>query len=222
MMERTLERNSWFWEPAPESVRRAVWVGVVWAYVAGLAASMLMALAAGVALAANGIIYLADYGRRTFETTDVLSAVSLVFWIVVPLAFGLSVWSATYASTTSQSVARGAVAIAAGALLGLLFHLSGFSGAALAGLGLGWAIAVPAEHPTRWAVRAALPVLVGAMIFPRWDGLSLQIVVLVLAITPALAGLFVWLSDVAYQGLVTSRQERDTAGAVGRTPTSID
>ncbi|MDH3498976.1 MAG: hypothetical protein OEM97_02540 [Acidimicrobiia bacterium] len=221
MSERTLDRSSWFWEPTRESVRRAVWVGVVWAYVAGIAAALLMLLAAGVAFAVNGIIYLADYGSRTFETAEIIAAVITVFWIVVPVAFGVSVWSSAYASTTAQSVARGAAGIIAGATLALLFHLSGLSGAALAGLGLGWAIAIPAEHPTRWAVRAVLPVVIGGLLFPHWEGLGLPLVVVVLVLMPALAGLFVWLSDIAYHGLVTVRQRSD-GGTVGRAPTSVD
>ncbi len=221
MTERTLDRASWFWEPTRESVRRAVWVGVVWAYVGGLAAAVLMLLAAGVALAVHGIIYLADYGSRTFVIADVATPVSVVFWIVAPAAFGVSVWSAAYASTTQQSVVRGLTGITLGGLLALLFHISGFSGAAMAGLGLGWGIAIPAEHPARWAVRAVLPVLIGAVVFPQWEQMSTPVVVLILVLIPAVAGLFVWLSDIAYQGLVTVRQRTD-GGTVGRAPTSID
>jgi hypothetical protein len=216
------EGESWFFEPNPGAARRASTVGAVWAYACGIAAALVILLAAGVALAANGIVYLADYGSRTFESENVATAVTVVFWIVVPAAFAVSVWSSAYASTTRRSVMRGTAAILAGGLVALLFHLSGVSGAALAGLGLGWSIAIPAEHPARWGARAVLPVILGAVLFPSWDdGLSVPITVLILALSPALAALFVWLSDVAYQGLVTVRQRSD-GGTVGRAPSSID
>ena len=216
------ERETWFFEPNQGAARRAGMVGAVWAYAGGIAAALVILLAAGVALAANGIIYLADYGSRTFDGANVSTAVSVVFWIVVPAAFAVSVWSTAYASTTRRSVMRGSAAIVAGGVLALLFHLSGISGALLAGLGVGWSIAIPAEHPARWAARAVLPVVLGAMLFPGWDeGLGIPPTVLILALSPALAALFVWLSDVAYQGLVTVRQRSD-GGTVGRAPSSID
>ncbi len=214
-MARTVDESGWLWEPSRDAVRRAVWVGVVWAYVGGVAAGLLLALAAGVALAANGIIYLADYGTRTFSVSDVVAPVRVVFWLVVPAAFAIALWSAAYVSTTRQSWIRGSAGIVAGGVVALLFHITGLSGALLAGLGLGWAVALPAEHPARWAARAVLPVLIGAVVFPAWAGLGLPIVILILVLSPALAALFVWLPDIAYAGLVTGRQRQHVRGARG-------
>lgn len=220
-MERTVDNSGWLWAPSRDAVRRAVWVGVVWAYVGAVAAGLLLALAVGVALAANGIIYLADYGSRTFLLSDVVAPVRVVFWLVVPAAFGIAIWSAAYVSTSRQSWMRGLAGLVAGGVVALLFHLTGLSGALLAGLGLGWAVALPAEHPARWAVRAVLPVLLGAVVLPAWNGLGLPVVILILLLSPSLSALFVWLSDIAYAGLVAGRREGGATPA-RRARSSVD
>ena len=110
----------WLYEPDLGAVRRAIGIGVTWAYVAGLAAVIIVSLAALVALAVAAIVYLVDFANRALEIDVVLGPTAFIAWVALPVAATVSVWAAAYASTRSQSVVRtsaGAVGIVLGALL---------------------------------------------------------------------------------------------------------
>ena len=83
------------------------------------------------------------------------------------------------------------------------YHRAGFVGLIVAGLGLGWAIAVPAERIGRIAVRAVTALAV-ALAAPSFESLSGAMLALVLALSPWVAALLFWVSDGAWT-LLTGR-----------------
>ena len=72
--------------PSPPVVRRAVWIAVGWAYVAALAALVLVGLAVLVAVVVTLAISVFDASNRGFQMADVWPPVRVVAWVVFPLA----------------------------------------------------------------------------------------------------------------------------------------
>lgn len=212
--------SDWFWDPEPGLVRRAVGIAVMWAYVAAFGVLVLGAIAGLVLVASSGILYLANFGERTFVLRDVLDPLRYVALFVIPLGFGAAVWAAAFGSTRSGSFARAVFATAIGLLVGLLFHLLDFSGALLAALATGWAVALPADHVGRWGVRGGIGVLL-AVFSPRWEGLTLTNGVVLLVLTPIVAGVIVWLADYVWFG-INSMRVRSEPAVVARSTSTME
>jgi hypothetical protein len=212
--------HGWFYEPQRSAVRRAVGIGITWAYVAGLAAVTMIVLAALVALAVAGIVYLIDFSNREMEFDAIMRPTVVVAWIVLPLGAAATVWASAYASTRSQSILRGLAGVVAMFASGLLMWGTQSTAIGLLPLALGWAIAIPVGHPGRIGVRLILPVL-AVIFFPTWPGMSVLSLVIWLAIGPALAGGLTLLGDLGWTSARWMRGKSE-AEMVARAPSTED
>lgn len=211
--------DPWFVRPESPVVRRALWIAVAWAYVAMLAAVLVVAVAALVAVLVGLIVYLVDFAGREFTLASAWAPARVVAWLALPAAGALAIWTAAYGSTQQRSFRRGIVAIALGAVTGLVLWLTGSLALPMVVLAFGWAVAIPVEHPGRWLVRivlasAAIP------LFPAWDNRGIEVVALLVALGPVAAGLSVWLGDALWAAVVALRSRGD--GDPIRSPTSLD
>ena len=200
-------------------MRRALWIAVGWAYVAALAAVIVIAVASLVALIVVLVVYLLDFSSRQFEPRAVWSPAQVVAWFVLPAAGGIAIWTAAYGSTQRGSVGRGMAAIAVSALVSLLMWFTGSLALPMLALAVGWAVAIPAEHPGRWLARIVLAVAV-LPVFPVWDRKGLELVVPFVAAGPIVAGLSVFVGDLGWSLAVRLRSRGD--GGVERAPSSLD
>lgn len=185
------------------AVARALRPSVLWAYVAGVTAALALGLVALLTLIVAAIGWLFD---RDLEIGgSVVRALGVSLWVVGPVALGAAVGAAAYASTRQRSLPRivlgtaAAVAVAA-ALLAL--DASWFAAAALA---FGWAIAIPADKAGRIAARG-LPLIVAAAVattaaWGRIGDLRAWQLSLIVAGSPLVAGVWVWLADAGYAAL---------------------
>ncbi len=112
----------------------------------------------------------------------------------------MAVWVAAYASTEGGSRRRAAVGASGGLAVMAGYLLLGSSGLVLAGLALGWALAVPAERVGRVGARS-VPSLLVALVMPRIDALPVLMLVAVLLVSPWAATLLGWLGDGAWEAL---------------------
>lgn len=200
-------------------VRRALWIAVAWAYVTLLAALLVIAVAGLVALLVNLIVYLVDFANREFTLAGAWAPARVVAWLVLPAAGALAIWTAAYGSTQQRSFRRAAVAIGVGAVSGLVMWLTGSLALPMVALTLGWAVAIPVEHPGRWLVRivlgaAAIP------LFPAWDNRGIEVVAGLVALGPVAAGLSVWFGDALWAAVVALRSRGEGEGI--RAPSSLD
>lgn len=210
----------WFHELDGSLVRRAVGIAVTWAYVAGLAALIMVALAALVSLAVVAIVYLVDFAERELELEAIRSPTVFMAWIVAPAAALVSVWSAAYGSTREHSIPRAAVGVAAGLVVALLMWGLESTALVLLALSFGWSFAIPVDHPGRWGTRVVLPV-VATLLYPRWPAMSVVDLVLWLGTGPAVAGALVLLGDMGWDGIRWMRG-RGEAEMVAKAPSTED
>lgn len=172
--------------------------------VAALVGAVGVLLAGLVGGAIVGVAWLVSGGTADLADTALIWRVATVtIWIMAALVMGVAVWVAAYASTEWGSRPRALAGTAAATLTAGAYLLLGFSGLAVAGLALGWSVAIPAERVSRIAVRA-VPSLLVALLAPGLESLSGAGLALVLATSPWVAALLVWLADSGWV-LVTKR-----------------
>ena len=200
-------------------VRRALIIAVGWAYIAALVAVIVVGIAALVALIVAVIVYLLDFSTRELEMSRVVGPAGLVAWLLLPVAAGISVWTAAYGSTQRYSLKRASLAIVLALVTALLMWFTGSLALPMIALAVGWSVAIPVEHPGRWLARIALAMAV-LPLFPVWDGRGIEVVLLAAAIGPGAAGLSVVLGDSAWSGVVKLRSRGDEGGI--RAPNSLD
>lgn len=163
--------------------------------VAALVGAVVVLLAGLVGAAIAGIAWLVSGGEADLADTGLIWRVATVAtWIVAVLVVGVAVWVAAYASTEWGSRPRALAGAAAAGLTVAAYLLLGSSGFVLAGLGLGWAVAIPAERISRVAARGVTSLLV-ALLAPGFESLSGATLTLLVAVSPWVAALLVWLSD---------------------------
>ena len=181
--------------PGRGVVARSVTIAALWSMVAALIGALIVVLAGLVGAAIVGVAWLVSNGGADLADTALIWRVATVAtWIVSPLAVFVAVWVSAYASTESGSRPRALVGSAAAGLALGAYLLLGSSGLLVAGLGLGWAVAIPAERISRVAVRGITSLLV-ALVAPGLASLSGTTVALLLVVSPWLSALLVWLSD---------------------------
>ncbi len=203
----------WLHEPDPSAVRRGIGIGITWAYVAGLAAVVMVALATLVALAVAATVYLVDFANRAFDLEVVRGPTSFMAWVALVGAAAASVWAVAFASTRSQSVLT-ASAGATGLVLGALLMWRVQSTAiAMLPLAVGWSVAIPVEHPGRLLARI-LPPLVAVLFFPSWPSMSVVSIVAWMAAGPLVGGGLALLGDLGWSGVARIRgtDDMDDAG----------
>lgn len=174
---------------------RSVTIAALWSMVAALVGAVVVLLAGLVGAAIAGIAWLVSGGEADLADTGLIWRVATVAtWIVAVLVVGVAVWVAAYASTEWGSRPRALAGAAAAGLTVAAYLLLGSSGFVLAGLGLGWAVAIPAERISRVAARGVTSLLV-ALLAPGFESLSGATLTLLVAVSPWVAALLVWLSD---------------------------
>jgi hypothetical protein len=176
-------------------VARSVTIAALWSMVAALIGALIVVVAGLVTAAIVGVAWLVSNGGADLADTALIWRVATVAtWIVAPVAVLVAVWVAAYASTEWGSRPRALAGTAAAGLALGAYLLLGSSGLLVAGLGLGWAVAIPAERISRVAVRGITSLLV-ALVAPGLASLSGPTVALLLVVSPWVAALLVWLSD---------------------------
>lgn len=210
----------WFHEPERSSVRRAFGIAITWAYVGGLAAATMIALAALVALAVATVVYLIDFSNRDLELEVLRRPTVFMAWVVLPLTAAATVWASAYASTRSRSVLRGLAGVAGMAAAALVLWKTQSTAISLLPLAIGWAVAIPVGHPGRIGVRLVLPVL-AVLLFPTWPGMSVLSLGVWLGIGPVLAGGLALLGDLGWVSARWMRAKSD-AELVARSPSTED
>lgn len=184
--------------PGRGVVARSLTIAALWSMVAALAAAVVVLVAGLVSAAVVGVAWLVSSGQAGLADTAVIWRVATVTtWIVGILAIGLAVWVAAYASTEWGSRSRALAGSAAAGLAMVAYLLLGSSGLVVAGLGLGWAVAIPAERISRVSVRG-IAVLLVSLLAPGFDSVSGAELVLLLALSPWVAAALVWLVDGAW------------------------
>ena len=198
MADRTDARlDPWFQRPDPSAVRRAIGIAVTWAYVAGLAALIVVALAAVVAMMVAAIVYLVDFANRTREFEVVRGPTVFMAWVALPVAAVASIWTSAYASTRAQTVVRASAGVVGLVLGALLMWRTQSTAIAMLPTAVGWSLAIPVEHPGRIGARIVLP-LVAVLFFPSWPAMSVLLMVAWLGLGPAVGGGLVLLGDMAW------------------------
>lgn len=194
-----------FRAPVRGAVRRSLIIAALWSMVGALVGALVVVVAGLVSGAVVGVAWLVSAGEADLADPDLIWRVATTSsWVAGPLVVGLAVWVAAYASTEWGSRPR-ALAGSAAALVGMAaYALVGSSGFLVAGLALGWSIAVPAERVARVAARAVLS-LIAALFLPRIDSLSGGILVVVLVASPWLTALLVLVGDRAWHLLAGRR-----------------
>ena len=208
-------RGPWLVAPEPGVARRALLIAVAWAYVAALAAAIAIAFSALIALIVVLVVYLVDYGNREMEYAAVMGPAQVVAWMAIPLAAGLAIWTAGYGATQSDSIRRTVVGIAAAGMTGMAMWLIGSLALPMIVLAVGWAIAIPVEHPGRWIARIVVAVAL-LPLFPGWAGAGADVVAVSVAVSPVVAGTSVFLGDLGWSVSVRLRSRGD--GGVVRGP----
>jgi hypothetical protein len=174
---------------------RAVLIAALWSMVAALAGVVVVVFVGLVAAAVVGVAWLTSNGGSALaDTTVIWQAATVATWVVAALVVAIAVWVAAYASTEWGSRRRALVAIAGAGMAMVAYYLLGSSGLVVAGLGLGWAIAIPAERVGRVAIRAVVSLLV-ALLAPAFESLSGGVLALGLALSPWVTALLFLFSD---------------------------
>lgn len=182
-------------KPGRGVVVRSVTIAALWSMVAALIGALVVVLAGLVGAAIVGIAWLVSNGRADLADTALIWRVATVAtWIVAPISVFVAVWVSAYASTEWGSRPRALVGTAAAGLALGAYLLLGSSGLVVAGLGLGWAVAIPAERISRVAVRGTTGLLV-ALVAPGLAALPGPTLAVLLVVSPWLAALLVWVSD---------------------------
>lgn len=203
--------SSWGLQPVTtQTVARALPPALLWAYVSAVAAALAVGVVALLATIISGAVWV--FSRETEIGESVSGSVGVALWIVGPLALGAAVGAAAYASTKQRSFPRSLVGTVAALAMGaglLSLDASGFAAGALA---FGWAVAIPADKPSRIALRG-LPLLALAAILTtatwgRVGDLAVWQLGLVLALSPLVAALWVWLADWGWSVGSASRMRR--------------
>lgn len=198
-MEPTIPERGVFRAPVRGALRRSLIIAALWSMVGALVGALIVVVAGLTSGAVVGIAWLVSAGTAELADPDLIWRVATITsWVAGPLVVGLAVWVAAYASTEWGSRPR-ALAGTAAALIGMAaYALLGSSGFVVAGLALGWSIAVPAERVARIAARAILS-LIAVLFLPQIDTLSGGVLVVVLVSSPWLTALLVWLGDWAWR-----------------------
>jgi len=184
--------------PGRGVVARSVTIAALWSMVAALGAALMVLVAGLVAAAIVGVAWLVSSGQAGLADTALIWRVAgVTTWIVAALAIGLAVWVAAYASTEWGSRPRALAGSAAAGVAVAAYLLLGSSGVVVAGLGLGWAVAIPAERISRVAVRG-IAILLVSLAAPGFESVSGAELALVLAVSPWVAAALVWLADAAW------------------------
>ena len=190
--------------PGRGVVRRSVTIAALWSMVAVVVGAIIVLLAGLVAAAVVGVAWLARSGEAELARTEnIWQAAGVSTWIAAGLALAVSVWVAAYASTEWGSRPRAILAIVGAAVATTAFALLESTGLVVAGLGMGWAIAIPAERVARVAVRAVACLLAG-LAFPDIGALSGGVLAVVLVASPWAAALLCWAADALW-ALVAGR-----------------
>ena len=203
--------------PDARVVRRALWIAVGWSYVAALGSALVVGLTALIALIVDLVASLS--ADRGFDASSAWSLAEIVAWIALPIGLAVSVWVAAYGSTRRGSLKSGTIAVAAAAVAGAIAWFTGNLAIVVVGLGVGWAVAMPAEHPARWILRL-LPAVALLFVYPDWDGEAAWLIALALITGPLVGGLCVILGDLVWT--VVQRLRIRGSGETVRSPTSLD
>jgi hypothetical protein len=183
--------------PAPgvAVVRRSVTIAALWSMVASVVGAMVVVSVGLIVAAVVGIAWLVSSGEGALADFDVVwQAARVATWVVAALVIAVSVWVAAYSSTEWGSRPRAVPAIGGAAVATTAYFLLGSAGLVLAGLGMGWAIAIPAGRIGRVAARAVVCLLAG-LVVPSIDRLSGGTLAAVLVASPWGAALLCWVAD---------------------------
>ena len=173
-------------------------IAALWSMVATLVAALIVLVVGLVTAAIVGVAWLVSRGQADLADAALIWRVATVTtWIVAALAIGLAVWVAAYASTEWGSRPRALAGSAAAGLAITAYLLLGSSGLVVAGLGLGWAVAIPAERISRVAVRGIVILLV-SLLAPGFESVPGAELAVVLAVSPWVAAALLWPADAAW------------------------
>ncbi len=168
-----------------------------WTWVSALACMLVISIVFGIGAAVSGVMSV--LGRGSFGWPwDLARSVGAA---LVPFVLGASAWAAAYGSAEHHSPLRALSGTAAGLVVFVALALGREPTAAIAGLGVAWALAVPFEHWIRPLLRV-LPValvvagglLVGALMWPVAAAIAIA--------SPVVAGFTVLLGDHLYRRLI--------------------
>jgi hypothetical protein len=179
-------------------VRRSLLIAALWSMVASLVGATGVMLVGLIAAAVAGVAWLISSGDSSLANLDLVwQSVGVATWVVAGLVMAVSVWVAAYSSTEWGSRPRALLGIAGAAVATAAYYLLGSGGLVLAGLGMGWAIAIPAERVGRLAGRAVV-CLLAALLMPAIDALSGGLLAIVIAVSPWGAAVLCWVADALW------------------------
>jgi hypothetical protein len=175
--------------------------------VASLVGATVVVLVGLIAAAVVGVAWLVSSGDSSLANLDLVwQSVGVATWIVAGLVMAVSVWVAAYSSTEWGSRPRAFLGIAGAAVATAAYYLLGSGGLVLAGLGMGWAIAIPAERIGRLAGRAVV-CLSAALVMPAIDALPGGLLAIVIVASPWAAALLCWVVDALWALMMKRRTD---------------
>lgn len=185
--------------PAGAHSAGAAWrplaVAVLWTFAAAAAGGAMVGI---VSLIAGGVAATIWVFDRTVSIAGAMGdTVRIAAWVFAPIGLAVTVWVAAYGTTREGSIPRVLLAAPAAIAVAVALLFLDSSGLLVAGLAIGWALAMPFGSPTHVAVRA-LPLLVAALFFPRFDDLPVWTVIWILVASPAAAALAVYVGDLLW------------------------
>ena len=199
----TLAKAPWFFRPTQHrAIARALPSGVVWSYAAGLAQVVIILVLGIVTALVSSVMYLLNNDVSVLD--NIRTVVGGAVWVLTPVVLVVAIGAVVYAATTRKSLVRSAVGVAAAAVAGSgLFLVFGASTWVAATLAVGWGAGLPAERPGRVALRIIPPLALSAVpaVYQRLgriDGLAAWELLLIVLLSPLLAALWVWLSDLLW------------------------
>ena len=200
-----------FFRPTPHRVvARALRPALAWAYVAAVAAAVVLGLVALVALIVSAAVWV--FNRDLSIGGSVRDVSTVTLWVVGPLAVGAAVGGAAYASTESRSFPRTVAGTVVGLVIGAALAAIGAMSFVAAGLATGWAIAMPADGMGRVAARGLPAVAAGVTVsvwtWGRIADVSPWPMVAIFVLSPLVGALFVWMGDGAWAAVAARQQRR--------------
>ncbi len=187
--------DRFFRSPPKGGVVRPLAVAVIWTYAAALAGSVIVGLAAVIAGAFAAVAGVFSDGISISASIE--DTLGVAIWITAPIVVGVAVWVAAYGATSEGSVPRAIVAAPVAVGTAVALYLLESTGFLVAGLALGWALAVPAGSPTEAAARG-LPLLVAALFVPGLGDLPGGWTILIVAASPPIAALGVFVGQMPW------------------------
>ncbi len=182
---------------------RAVWVALLWSYVALIAGLLVVGLVVAVSAAALGSISLVTGSTPVIDSIVAIARVGA--WTAAGVAVALVVWVAAYGSTSRGSLRRTVIAVPAALAIGIGLVLLGSAGFALAGLAVGWGLAMPHRSPMQVVLRS-LPPVAAALIMPSISGVIGYLTVALAS--PLTAAVWIWTVGFAFSTVFDSDPSR--------------